>query len=68
MAAEIGGSAVGWRPIGSAPKDGSYVLVYVAAREGLRAFQTVLSYQPDVGWCADEIRSVTHWMPLPRAP
>jgi hypothetical protein len=52
-----------WQPIETAPKDGTVVTVYVAARDNLPAFITHCAYHPDAGWCADEIRSVTHWMP-----
>lgn len=57
-----------WNPIETAPKDGTEVWVYVAPREGLRGFQCVCAYHPDAGWCADELREVTHWMPLPEPP
>ena len=53
-----------WQPIETAPRDGSLVWVYVAAYYDLPAFQTVCSYHEDAGWCADELRLVTHWVPL----
>ena len=53
-----------WQPIETAKPDGSLVWVYVAAYDGLPAFQAVASYHPDTGWCVDELRDVTHWMPL----
>lgn len=67
--AERGVFVVEWKPIETAPKDGTVVWVYVAARsegvqEELPAFQTCCAYHPDAGWCADELREVTHWMPL----
>lgn len=58
----------GWQPIASAPKDGMLVWVYAAEREELPAFQTWCAYDPDAGWCVDELREVTHWMPLPAPP
>ena len=67
--AERGVFVVEWKPIETAPKDGTVVWVDVAARsegvqEELPAFQTCCAYHPDAGWCADELREVTHWMPL----
>lgn len=57
-----------WNPIETAPTDGTEVWVYVAPRDGLKGFQCVCAYHPDAGWCADELREVTHWMPLPEPP
>lgn len=62
------GALVEWRPIESAPKDGTPVLVWVAAAHGLDPFITRCAWHDDAGWCADELREVTHWMPLPAAP
>ena len=53
-----------WQPIETAPKDGTEVWVYVTAKEGLRSFETSCAWHPDAGWCVDEIREVTHWLPL----
>ena len=61
-------SAELWMPIATAPRDGTAVLVYVAEREGLSAFQCVCAWHEDAGWCADELRPVTHWRPLPGPP
>ena len=66
--AERGVFVAAWWPIETAPKDGTVVWVYVAARkngvpEELPAFQCACAYHPDAGWCADELREVTHWMP-----
>lgn len=53
-----------WRPISSAPEDGTVVWVYTAAAHGLPAFQGPCAHHPDAGWCTDELRIVTHWVPL----
>lgn len=58
----------GWLPISIAPTDGTEVWVYVAPRDGLKGFQCVCAYHPDAGWCADELRHVTYWRPLPPPP
>lgn len=63
VAAE-GGDGANWMPIETAPRDGTMVWVYTAAREGLRSFQGPCAYHPDAGWCTDELREVTHWVPL----
>ena len=57
-----------WRPIETAPKDGTVVLVFAEERQGLPAFQCTAAYHEDAGWCVDELREVTHWMPLPPPP
>jgi hypothetical protein len=57
-----------WRPIETAPTDGTLILVYAAEREGLPGFVTVCRYHPDGGFCVDELRVPTHWMPLPKSP
>ena len=57
-----------WRLIETAPTDGTVVLVFAAERDGLAAFQCTAAYHADAGWCVDELREVTHWMPLPPPP
>lgn len=54
-----------WQPIETAPRDGTEVWVYVAAAHGLPSFECMCAYHEDAGWCADELREVTHWQPLP---
>lgn len=53
----------GWKHINSAPTDGTEVWVYTAAYMDLPGFEGPCSYHPDVGWCTDEVRTVTHWRP-----
>lgn len=65
-----------WRPIETAPRDGTRVLVYACVRDpshwiiggDLPPFQCVTSYHPDGGWTVCEIREATHWRPLPPPP
>jgi hypothetical protein len=57
-----------WRPLAEAKTDGSPMLVYAPAREGLSAMQSVCAYHPDAGFCIDELREPTHFMELPAAP
>lgn len=57
-----------WQTIETAPTDGSLVLVWAAPYEGLPCFVTPARYQPNVGWCVDELRGATHWRPLPAGP
>lgn len=56
-----------WQHIETAPKD-RMILVYAPAREGLDDLRGVCIWHPDAGFCIDELRCVTHWMPLPKAP
>lgn len=53
-----------WLPIRFAPQNGSSIWAYTAASHGLPAFQGVCSYHPEAGWCTDELREVTHFVPL----
>lgn len=57
-----------WLPIETAPRDGAHVLVYAPGRDGLSALMSVCQWHDDAGWCIDELREPTHWMPLPAAP
>lgn len=56
-----------WQPIETAPHD-HRVLVYAPGREGLPPIMCTCEWHPDAGFCVDELRSPTHWMPLPEAP
>lgn len=56
-----------WQPIETAPKD-KEIWVFAPKREGLSAMQSICKWHPDAGFCIDEIRFVTHWMPLPQPP
>ncbi len=64
----------GWQPIATAPtgdagtRDRPYVLVYASPAHGLDGFMCVARWDYDGGWCVDELRTATHWMPLPEAP
>jgi hypothetical protein len=51
-----------WAPIEYASTSGKTYWVYVAPKDGLPGFQTYCAYHPDAGWCADEIREVTHFL------
>jgi hypothetical protein len=57
-----------WQPIETAPMDGRTVLVWASPYDDLPGFQTTARYHPDAGWCVDELRKATHWMPLPEPP
>ena len=56
-----------WQPIETAPRDRP-AIVWAAPHEGLPGFVTWCQWTPCAGWCADELRVVTHWMPLPAPP
>ena len=57
-----------WRPIETAPRDGTLCMVWAAPYQDLNGFVTWCAYHEDGGWCIDELRKVTHWMPLPDGP
>jgi hypothetical protein len=57
----------GWQPIETAPLD-EWVLVYAATAHGLGGFICTARHHSDGGWCVDELRHTTHWMPLPEPP
>jgi hypothetical protein len=57
-----------WQPIETAPKDGRLILVWAPAKEGFTSLYSLCRYHPDAGFCIDEIREATHWMPLPEPP
>lgn len=57
-----------WRPIETAPKDGTHILTYREA-----GFIAVAAFFPHgrSEWCCTDgchLLNVTHWMPLPEAP
>lgn len=54
-----------WRPIETAPQDGSEVIVYASAVQDLQSFICQCAWHPDAGYCVDELRQVTHWIPMP---
>lgn len=57
-----------WQPIATAPTDGTRVLLYVPPYFTLPSFQCVGQYHPNAGWCVDELRDASYWMPLPDPP
>lgn len=54
-----------WRPIGTAPVDGTEVLVWDKAGYADVAYWNVLTLSWSNG---DHTLKPTHWMPLPEAP
>jgi hypothetical protein len=66
-AAEALDPTITWQPIETAPLD-EWVLVYAAPAHGLDGFICTARYHSDGGWCVDELRHTTHWMPLPEPP
>ena len=58
----------GWQPIETAPKDGTVFLAWAPGREGLPPMFSLCAWHPDGGFCIDELREATNWMPLPEPP
>jgi len=70
------GSTMNWRPIETAPKDGTEVLVLAVYDDGPPAY-AVAAWDGeewrdvgDIGWGGmhGEDNQPTHWMPLPAPP
>jgi len=57
-----------WRLIKTAPTDGTLILVWAPACDGLPAMYSLCAYRTDVGFCIDELRGPSHWMQLPKPP
>lgn len=57
----------GWQPIEAAPTD-RLILVYCPSYQGLNAIVCCCQWDEDAGFCVDELRSPSHWMPLPAPP
>jgi hypothetical protein len=60
-----------WRPIGSAPKDGTEILALCRAPARTGAYYEAVRYLSDAPcWVTREgwMRDPTHWMPLPPEP
>ena len=64
----------GWQPIGSAPKDGTEMLLYANGGAGDREYvgvgQWATAKGPGTvaGWFWSYAIRPTHWMPLPEPP
>lgn len=50
-----------WRPIETAPKDGTVVEVYAPSACGAAAIIAISSYHVDAGWTICTVREATHW-------
>jgi len=57
-----------WMPIESAPRDGSEFVVYCPPAHGIGHMASLCKWHEDAGFCVDELREPTHWMPLPNTP
>jgi hypothetical protein len=58
---------VEWRPADDAPKD-RLITVFAPSKEGLPPIVCSCQWHEDAGFCVDEIREVTHFVPLPPPP
>lgn len=56
-----------WLSIETAPKDRT-ILVYAPGEQGLDPIICACRWHDDAGFYVDELRSPTHWMPLPEPP
>lgn len=56
-----------WKPIDTAPKDGTEVIVYCPPNQhGLAHLVSICSWHEDAGWCVCELREPTLWTSLPK--
>ncbi len=60
----------GWRPIDTAPKDGTWVLVYLEDSSlGVHVYPASFGRIAMIGHSfAFDMPKPTHWMPLPQPP
>ena len=56
-----------WRPISTAPKDGTEIIVYCPPAHGLNHMASVCAWHEDAGFCVCELREPSLWIPLPNA-
>ena len=60
-----------WQPIETAPKDGTWILLYdeqdVIEVGWWESFDCP-GGGAMIGWCVDRVTHPTHWMPLPEPP
>lgn len=56
-----------WQPIETAPHD-KLILVYAPGAQDLPSITCTCMWHEDAGFCVDELREPTHWMPLPEPP
>jgi hypothetical protein len=69
LRAELDKLREAWRPIETAPRDGTLILVYATAgQHGLPELYSLCSWHEQAGFCICELRKPTHWMPLPKPP
>ena len=59
--------SAGWLPMDAAPKDGKEIIVYCPPAHGLNHMASVCAYHEDAGFCVDELREPTLWIPLPNS-
>ena len=57
-----------WHTIDTAPTDGTWILVYAPESHNLPPMISFCAYHESAGFCIDELREPTHWMPLPPTP
>jgi hypothetical protein len=57
-------TGMGWQPIETAPKDGTWLLMADEATIFLGCYRYNLKQWVMNGWCV----APTHWMPLPKPP
>lgn len=55
-----------WRPIETAPRDGTEIVVYApGGKFDLPDIYCRCAWREDAGFCVDELREPTMWVPAP---
>ena len=56
-----------WKPISTAPRDGSQIVVYCPSAHGIDHMASIAAYEDYAAFCVDELREPTLWIPIPNA-
>ena len=54
-----------WMPMETAPKDGTEIIVYCPPAHGLPHMVSFCAWHEDAGFCVDELREPSLWIPAP---
>lgn len=54
-----------WEPIDTAPRDGTEIVVWCDGVQDLPPLVSRCAWQPDAGFCVDELREPKYWIVQP---
>lgn len=55
--------SINWLPIETAPED-ELIIVFAPGVQDLNDLVSLCQYHPSAGFCVDELRQPTHWIPF----